>query len=458
MSKFRSLKKLAAFAVCTVISVNLALSIPKDDNIFNISAKTIAEIQEERKKNNEKIKELESQIAQYENKAEKEKEYHQTLSQQIDLVQQNILGIDTEIGQIENDMEVIRTNIDALNTNIAVQEEKVESNIEIFKERLCAMYITGNNTLALAILGSADFYDMLSRMEMMNSIAAHDEELVETLKADIATLSDSKKSLDTEMTSLDAKKDQLETRKTEKQDEIEQLEGLMKKSQEEIDRIKLEKEALNKTKEEKEAANAQLQKDEDEINAQIARALEEQRRKKEQEAAAAAAADNANKGGSSGGSSGTTTNPSVPTQVDTSANASGFRWPTPGYYYISSGYGQRWGRLHAGIDIAGGGISGAGVYASKGGTVISVVNSCSHNYPKSGRCCGNGYGNYVTILHEGGYSTLYGHLASACVSVGQQVSAGTLIGYVGCTGHSTGYHLHFEVRSNGVAQNPRNYV
>lgn len=456
MSKFRSLKKLAAFAVCTVISVNLALSIPKDDNIFNISAKTIAEIQEERKKNNEKIKELESQIAQYENKAEKEKEYQQTLSQQIDLVQQNILGIDTEIGQIENDMEVIRTNIDALNTNIAVQEEKVESNIEIFKERLCAMYITGNNTLALAILGSADFYDMLSRMEMMNSIAAHDEELVETLKADIATLSDSKKSLDTEMTSLDAKKDQLETRKTEKQDEIEQLEGLMKKSQEEIDRIKLEKEALNKTKEEKEAANAQLQKDEDEINAQIARALEEQRRKKEQEAAAAAA--NANKGGSSGGSSGTTTNPSVPTQVDTSANASGFRWPTPGYYYISSGYGQRWGRLHAGIDIAGGGISGAGVYASKGGTVISVVNSCSHNYPKSGRCCGNGYGNYVTILHEGGYSTLYGHLASACVSVGQQVSAGTLIGYVGCTGHSTGYHLHFEVRSNGVAQNPRNYV
>ena len=105
------------------------------------------------------------------------------------------------------------------------------------------------------------------------------------------------------------------------------------------------------------------------------------------------------------------------------------------------------------------GIMGGAACAAKSGTVIAVNNSCSHNYAKNSSCgCGGGYGNYVIISHDGTYSTLYGHLSSAAVSVGQYVEQGQVIGYIGSTGWSTGAHLHFEVRVNGVANDPLGYV
>ena len=106
-----------------------------------------------------------------------------------------------------------------------------------------------------------------------------------------------------------------------------------------------------------------------------------------------------------------------------------------------------------------GGNAGAAIVAAKSGTVVRVVTGCSHNYPNSGSCgCGGGYGNYVIIQHDGTYSTLYGHMASVSVSVGQSVSAGQTIGYVGSTGFSTGFHLHFEVRVNGTKVDPMKYL
>ena len=140
-----------------------------------------------------------------------------------------------------------------------------------------------------------------------------------------------------------------------------------------------------------------------------------------------------------------------------SSSDGSFGWPCPGHYYISSGFGSRWGTTHKGIDIAQN--QGAAVVASRSGTVIKANSSCTHNYGKSGNCCGNGYGNYVILQHDDAtYSTLYGHMASITVSVGEYVSKGQTIGYVGSTGWSTGYHLHFEVRKNGTPVNPSNYL
>jgi murein DD-endopeptidase MepM/ murein hydrolase activator NlpD len=118
-----------------------------------------------------------------------------------------------------------------------------------------------------------------------------------------------------------------------------------------------------------------------------------------------------------------------------------FIWPVNGTF--TSPFGMRWGRLHAGIDIAA--PSGTSIRAADGGTV-----QIASWY--------GGYGNYTCIGHGGGISTCYGHQSSIGVGVGQNVSQGQVIGAVGSTGHSTGPHLHFEVRINGNPVDPMGYL
>jgi murein DD-endopeptidase MepM/ murein hydrolase activator NlpD len=122
-------------------------------------------------------------------------------------------------------------------------------------------------------------------------------------------------------------------------------------------------------------------------------------------------------------------------------SSSGLVWPVNGA--ITSGFGPRWGRMHEGLDIAGG--SGTPIAAAAGGTVIVAG-------PQGG------YGNLVVVDHGGGLSTAYAHLSSIAVSTGQAVGQGTVVGGMGTTGNSTGVHLHFEVRVNGGAVNPLGYL
>lgn len=118
-----------------------------------------------------------------------------------------------------------------------------------------------------------------------------------------------------------------------------------------------------------------------------------------------------------------------------------FIWPTQGV--ISSEFGYRWGRLHAGVDIAND--EGTEVRAALKGR-ISYADWCS------------GYGLTVVVEHESGYHTLYGHLMKILVDSGQYVRAGQRIGYMGNTGNSTGPHLHFEICQGGVPLNPRLFL
>lgn len=147
------------------------------------------------------------------------------------------------------------------------------------------------------------------------------------------------------------------------------------------------------------------------------------------------------------------------TNIEFLTEGAQFAWPVPGHTNITSGFGSRWGTTHKGIDISDGGIAGVPVVASRAGTVTRADNACTHNYPKDTSCgCGGGYGNRVEISHGDGTSTLYGHMVTITVSVGQTVQQGQVIGYVGCTGHSTGFHLHFEVKQNGTQVDPMPYL
>lgn len=123
-------------------------------------------------------------------------------------------------------------------------------------------------------------------------------------------------------------------------------------------------------------------------------------------------------------------------------------WPTPSCYSVSSQFGYRYHpiygdyRMHYGIDISAS--SGASILAADSGTVTTATYSSS-------------YGNYVMINHGDGRYTVYAHMSSMAVSVGNTVTQGETIGYVGSTGWSTGPHLHFEVISSGGRVDPLQY-
>jgi murein DD-endopeptidase MepM/ murein hydrolase activator NlpD len=127
--------------------------------------------------------------------------------------------------------------------------------------------------------------------------------------------------------------------------------------------------------------------------------------------------------------------------TDSTPSSSGLIWPVSGP--VVSPFGYRWGRLHAGIDIAV--PYGTPIHAAGAGTVVLAG-------------WVSGYGNYTCIDHGGGMATCYAHQSSFAISQGAAVSQGQVIGYVGCTGHCFGPHLHFEVRINGTPVDPLGYL
>lgn len=110
---------------------------------------------------------------------------------------------------------------------------------------------------------------------------------------------------------------------------------------------------------------------------------------------------------------------------------------------LTSSYGRRWGRLHAGIDVAG--RSGSPIRAVAEGTVLEAGWQ-------------GGYGRAVRVIHDDGTITLYAHMSSLSVRTGERVSAGERLGGEGATGNVTGVHLHFEVRINGTPVNPATWL
>lgn len=122
-------------------------------------------------------------------------------------------------------------------------------------------------------------------------------------------------------------------------------------------------------------------------------------------------------------------------------SSAGMIWPVSGP--VTSGFGWRWGRMHEGVDI--GAPTGAPILAAAAGTVVHAGWL-------------GGYGNLVVIDHGGGLATAYAHQSSFAVGAGQAVGQGQVLGYVGCTGHCFGPHLHFEVRVYGSPVDPLTYL
>lgn len=459
MNKLKFIRKALALITCTAISLGIAASFPKltNDGSTAEAARTIGEIQEQRKANAEKIAALEEKIGGLEGEKNYEKQQQAYLEEQIDIIQENINLLNAELEAIKADITATETNITNLDADIVNQQTAIDENIELFKKRLCTMYMSSNDTSASIVLGSSSFYDMMSRVHMINRIAEYDDKLIDELVTKIESLEQSKADLEREKLNLSMKLDEQNKRKEEKDAEIASLNEKMQYTQTEIDRLAREQAELERDKADVEAEQAALAAEEEAWYAEIKRQQEEAQRLWEEEQKRLQQQQQQQQNNNAGGS--TSSAPSGPTYVPVTPSQSGFAWPAPGFSYISSYFGPRWGRNHNGIDVGDGGIMGGTCVASQSGTVIGVVNCCTHNFAKNYSCgCGGGYGNYVLISHDGTYTTIYAHMTSAWVSVGDYVQQGQAIGSIGCTGHSTGAHLHFEIRVNGVAQNPLNYV
>lgn len=312
-----------------------------------------------------------------------------------------------DISILKSQISVLEEKIAFLEQEITAKEEEIESlsgqideNYELFKKRIRAMYMSDNTSTLGLVLGADSFSDFLVRSEYLKRVAEHDQELLDSLNTDKEALEEAKTQLEADQADLDASKASVEQKKAE-------LDKMLAATVQEIQNIsKMEQEFL--------ANKEALQKEMKQVQAEID--------------AIYAAMDNS--GNFVGG---------------------GFMYPVPGYKYISSYFGWRFNGTdyHTGVDFTGSGVNGKSVVASNSGTV---------SFTKSTYVPGQGYGKYMIIDHGGGYSTLYAHLSSINRSVGDYVSKGSNIANVGSTGWSTGPHLHFEVRVNGVAQNPLNYL
>lgn len=331
-----------------------------------------------------------------------------------------------QIADTESAIEDKENEITAKKERINKLQEENERNLERFSRLARVLYINDTSDTIPLLQGSDSWYDFFVYSDIVENISGQNldfmnelldsvkeqEELITELDGEISALDEKKKALEEEKSALEEKMNALEKEKDELTEYVAEqnayLEELVSENEELSQKVGTLTGMIDASNEDIEALNTYI---------------EELVRKKQ--------AENAN-------------------QVVYSSD--GFRWPLDsGFKLITTpfGYDAAMSRNHYGIDIGDAGIGGHNIYAAQGGTVITAYNDSGYH---------GGFGNYVLIDHGGGVSTLYAHCSSVAVSEGMTVNKGDVIGYVGSTGWSTGNHLHFEVRVNGITQNPFNYT
>lgn len=322
-------------------------------------------------------------------------------------IQKKIANIQAQVLRCNKEINSINAKIDANKKEIDSKNAEIEANKLAFKKRLRAIYMSNTGSSIQVLMGADDFADFLQLSQLTSSVSARDKRMIEDLVAVIKELdaknAENKKLLD----------EQVAVRAT------------VVAAQKELE---AEENAAQALYDSIAADQKQAEKD----NASVEAVIKEK-------------TNYLNKL-LYGGASTSFINSKV-----------GFVWPVPSCQNITSYYGPRWGTIHRGIDISGGGIFGKPIVAITDGTVYEVYNGCPHK-DRGSRCrCGSGWGNHVAIDHgivNGQHiKAMYAHMNTTAVGNGQKVKQGQVIGYVGTTGDSTGYHLHF-----GIMRNKDGYV
>lgn len=419
----------------------------------------------------QKIAELDKKSAEYQavldrtgSDISKKEEYGETLLSEISVMNEKII-------LTRESIEKLNKNIKGKQGEIDKQNEEIDGQIDALCERLSLIYMAGSASNLEILLGAKDFGDFIDKIELVKTLSAYDKQMIDELNKKIDGIEADKKKMEDD-------KSKLEKTEANLQKEIGELNKLVESNKAALTELtakseqaraaldaaksqtsELEAEHMAEIAAEQAAAQAQTLTPEQQeaakraaAEAQKQEAQRRQQQEQEQQQQGGETSGGSSSGGSSSGGSGGSSEV-TPTPV-----SSGYTWPCPGFYHLTSLWNEdRNTYNHGAIDIGGGDIWGAAVVAADGGTVVDTCTYCTHNYPKAmtDNCgCGGGYGNYVKIDHGNGKVTIYAHLTTVAVSPGQTVSKGQVLGYVGTTGQSTGPHLHFECRLNGVRYNP----
>ena len=367
--------------------------------------KEISALKDEKAIMQQKINELRSQYDANANEIQDMVNQKNAIDQEIALLHSQVVNINAQISayslliaDLQEELEAAQLELDDLNAK--------------HKERIQAMEEGGTVSYWQVIFQAKSFTDMLDRINMMEEIAASDQRRLQEMSAVAEEVITAKESMAEE-------RDALEQSKLDLADTQEQLDGKRAEADAILQDLAAKGEEFQDMLDESEDAQAELM-------AEIAKKEKELSKAQYQEKLAAqAAAGNA-----------------------PPSNAT-WQCPVP-YYTLTSVFGMRkhpvlgYNRMHNGIDMAC--ASGTPIYATRSGTVTVA------SYQAGGA------GNYVSINHGDGFSSIYMHMTHYIVYVGQQVSKGQVIGYVGSTGISTGPHLHFGISYAGTYVNPLAYI
>lgn len=317
--------------------------------------------------------------------------------QQVEKLDSRIETAEQELAEQESKITELKESIEQIETQLNSVTEKYDKQVELFKKRMVAIYMTGDTQYLDVLLKSSSLSDFISSYYLISQLTEIDENLLNDLE--------------TKKKTMDLSRQKLENEKTELATIIENQTRTTR--------------TLQNTKKMRENFIAKLSDDEKDLQAKIDEINKQYEELNQQ---ILALAQNG---------------------IDTAYIGGELAWPVPGYTRITSKYAMRVHpitgqyKLHTGVDI--GAPLGANFVAANDGVVVKAGPNVA-------------YGNMVIIDHGGGISTLYAHGSEILVEVGQTVKRGDPILKVGSTGYSTGPHAHFEVRINGVTTDPLPYI
>ncbi len=396
--------------------------------------------------------EVQEKLAQARAQKSELTEQKRLLEDDIDLIQQTIASIQDRIDGIQSQIESIQSEIDSLQKQIqekdsqiagyeeqiAVKQKELEETeakearlYDLFCRRVRLMEEQGEVSYWSILFTSDSFADLLDNFMMIQEFMEYDNEIMDELEA-----------LRTKIQEEKAELERIKADLEQARSELEQAKAAQEAARKEQEAAKQEQETA---KQEQIAAQEELQAQEAEVDRLLSEITVTEQELEAQEAElsrAAGAADSEIR----------RMEQELSPQISSVKAEGSFAWPLPGRTLLTSLFGGRTDPItgrpgnHTGIDIPA--PKNTPIHCAKSGVVTVSCKGSGGNWS---------YGNYVVVSHSDGTSTLYAHMNSRAVSVGQTVSQGAILGYVGTTGRSTGYHLHFEVRVNGSRTDPSRY-